>query len=109
MIDVFATTSLSEVNPLSVVEAMACGKPFIGLQAAWWEEYPGYQTAGVLTAHNAHDLSAAIRRLCQDKAILAEMGACAKRISYQFDSRNITAQWIEIYRATCEAYDAGSR
>jgi glycosyltransferase involved in cell wall biosynthesis len=109
MIDVFATTSLSEVNPLSVVEAMACGKPFVGLRAAWWEEYPDYQQAGVLTAHNQQDLSEAIRRLCQDKAARAQMGACAKQISYRFDSRHITAQWIEIYRSTCEAYRAGNR
>jgi len=99
MADVFATPSTTEVNPLSVIEAMAAGKPFLGLQSAWWEEFEDYQRAGILTTYDTAALLAGIMRLCQDWDGRREMGIQAKRISQQFDIRSVTAQWLEIYEA----------
>jgi glycosyltransferase involved in cell wall biosynthesis len=103
MCDVFATPSLSEVNPVSVIEALASGKPYIGLTSDWWNEFSveplnELPPPGML-ADDEHQLSQVIRRLSADKAERAGMSAQAKKLSRRFDIRDITAQWIEIYRA----------
>ena len=102
MADAFATPSLTEVNPLSVIEAMAAGKPFLGLQSPWWDEFADHERAGILTAHDTPSLVKGIMRLCQDRAGRREMGIQAKQISHQFDIRNVTAQWLEIYEKTAQ-------
>lgn len=102
MADVFATPSLSEVNPVSVIEAMACGKPYIGLKANWWQEFLDERPAGLLTEHTTAALASAIKRLCSDRPLRLEMSEHARRISSQFDIRTVTTQWIDIYRALLE-------
>jgi glycosyltransferase involved in cell wall biosynthesis len=99
--DVFITTSLSEVNPISVIEALACGKPYMGLKAAWWDEFANDdgEQAGVLCDHDPDQLAAAIKRVADDKAAQACMGEQAKRLSRNFDIHNVTTQWSEIYQS----------
>jgi 1,2-diacylglycerol 3-alpha-glucosyltransferase len=105
MADVFATTSFSEVNPVSVIEAMACGKPYLGLCAAWWDEFAddsNPEPAGILTEDDPRELAAAIQRLCADRGLHERLGARAKRLSRRFDIRFVTAQWLEVYREVIE-------
>jgi 1,2-diacylglycerol 3-alpha-glucosyltransferase len=107
MADVFATTSFSEVNPVSVIEAMACGKPYLGLQAAWWDEFADEfdpEPAGILTRNDPRELAAAIQRLCENRDLHERMGARAKCLSRRFDIRVVTSQWLEIYREIIDAY-----
>ena len=105
MADVFITASLSEVNPVSVIEALACQKPYVGLKAAWWAEFAGENAAdqaGLLCDHNPIDLAAALQRLCEDKALRARMSAQAARLSRNFDIHQVTAQWIELYHSLAD-------
>jgi glycosyltransferase involved in cell wall biosynthesis len=101
MADVFATPSLSEVNPVSVIEALASGKPYVGLRSAWWNEFDvesnnGAPPPGVLADDPRH-LTQAIHALSDDAAKRSGMSVAAKRLSHRFDIRDITTQWIEIY------------
>lgn len=107
MSDVFATTSFSEVNPVSVIEALACGKPYLGLHAAWWDEFADeshHELAGILTKNDPRELAAAIQRLCAERCLLERMGARAKCLSRRFDIRTVTSQWLEIYREIVETF-----
>jgi glycosyltransferase involved in cell wall biosynthesis len=107
MADVFATTSFSEVNPVSVIEALACGKPYLGLHAAWWDEFADEsdtEPAGILTRNDPRELAAAIQRLCESRDLCERMGARAKCLSRRFDIRVVTSQWLEIYREIVETY-----
>ena len=98
--DVFITASLSEVNPLSVIEALACHKPYIGMKAAWWDEFANEhgEQAGVLCDHDPEQLAATIKQVADDKDAQGRMGQQAKLLSRNFDIHNVTAQWIEIYQ-----------
>lgn len=96
--DIFATPSLSETNSLSVIEAMASGKPFIGLQADWWDEFSDHQRMGILTEHSIPSHLDAIRRFCQDSTMRHTMGDQARLGSQQFDIRNVTTHWLELYQ-----------
>jgi glycosyltransferase involved in cell wall biosynthesis len=99
--DVFATPSLSEVNPVSVIEGLASGRPYIGLRAVWWDEFEGEARSlpppGFL-ADNEAELGHAIAALCRDRTVLTGMSAAARQLSRRFDIRAITAQWIDLYR-----------
>ena len=83
--DVFATPSLSEVNPVSVIEALACAKPYVGLRAAWWDEFAG-EPAGLLCDDIA-DLQHTLVRLSNDRSLQQELGERAQVLSQHFDIR----------------------
>ncbi len=103
--DIFVTASQSEVNPVSVIEAMACGKPYIGLAAPWWDEFTKDQAAGAsagILASDTPELAAAIVRLNHDRALLGEMGENARALSEVFNIRSVASQWIEVYQQVAE-------
>jgi len=105
MTDVFVTASQSETNPLSVIEAMACGKPYIALKALWWDGFtkiPQVGSAGLLTEHDPQALANAIQQLADNPTLRAEMGAAARQLSHHFDIRNVTEQWIALYAEAIE-------
>jgi 1,2-diacylglycerol 3-alpha-glucosyltransferase len=104
--DVFATPSLSEVNPVSVIEALACAKPYVGLQAAWWDEFAG-ERAGVL-CNDVADLREAILGLSRNRDLRRELGQRAQDLSQQFDIRVITARWVELYGRVLEGWPYAS-
>lgn len=102
MADVFGTASLSEANPVSVIEAMACSRPYVGVLCDWWKEFTGEspnseQSGGLLTAESPEALGEAIRRLAADQGLRHRLGGYSKLVSRQFDIRQVTARWIEIY------------
>ncbi len=101
MADVFATPSLSEVNPVSVIEALASGKPYLGMKAAWWDEFGVVSHNGTAPpgwlAGDEGELAQAIIALCNNGSRRREMAVEAKKLSHRFDIRDITSQWIEIY------------
>jgi 1,2-diacylglycerol 3-alpha-glucosyltransferase len=97
--DVYASSSLSETNCISAIEGLACGLPYLGVQAGWWEDFiigHGVE-AGLIAQRAPEDLARAIRRLCDDCALRSQLGAQAKRLSRKFDIRTITEQWIALY------------
>lgn len=105
MADVCAITSLSETNCISAIEGMACGLPYLGVQADWWEDFTvghGLE-AGLIAQRSTEELACAIRRLCDDVPLRARMGAQAKRLSRKFDIRTITQQWLALYRELAPA------
>ncbi len=124
--DVLVTCSLSEVNPVSVIEALAAGKPYLGLQAAWWDEFAEDTAhspaaldnhAGATTPSPDHsyltrfggwltntlaELGQMIHRLCNQPKLIRDMGIQARQLSARFDIREIASRWVELYSAIIE-------
>ncbi len=98
MADVFGTASVSEANPISVIEAMACRKPYIGLDCEWWNEFTSEQRGGLL-AETPELIGQTILELCENPRLRRELGESAKEISQQFDISTVTGRWIEIYQS----------
>lgn len=99
--NVFVTASLSEANPVSVIEALAAGLPYIGIDSAWWTEFdpaPPAAQAGLL-AKTPAELAGLICRMAADPHLRATLGAGAKSLSRRFDIRDVTSQWLEIYQS----------
>ncbi|MBI5567416.1 MAG: glycosyltransferase, partial [Chloroflexi bacterium] len=105
MSDVCAISSLSETNCISAIEGMACGLPYLGMQADWWEDFTIGRgpEAGLIAQRSTEDLACAIRRLCDNPSLRSQMGAQAKRLSRKFDIRTITEQWLALYHELAQS------
>jgi glycosyltransferase involved in cell wall biosynthesis len=80
-VDVVAMPSRYEGHPLTLLEAMALGKPVVATAIPGIREVLDPQDAGVLIPpEDADALAAAVRRLVDDPALRAELGARGRRV-----------------------------
>lgn len=107
--DVIATPSLSETNSLSVIEALSCGKPFLGLQSAWWNEFAAEKPAGLLTDHSAQALADGIMQLTASPELRATLGGQARVIGSQFNIITVTSRWLTLYQEVAERRQVASK
>ncbi len=95
--DVFVTASLSEVNPVTVIEALAAGRPYLGLNAPWWCEFAHMPAAGWL-ADSTAQLSAMMRDIAAQPEARRVASRAAQLLSRRFDIRDTSAAWAQAYQ-----------
>jgi glycosyltransferase involved in cell wall biosynthesis len=97
--DVFALSSDWEGNPLSVMEAMAAGRPVVATAVGGVPELVVHGKTGLLVpAGDAVALAEAMRKIGHDEALRKEMGrASAERAASCFDERVMTRSYEELY------------
>jgi 1,2-diacylglycerol 3-alpha-glucosyltransferase len=108
--DVFATASVTEVHPLSVIEAMASGLPVVGIVGPGLSDTVEDGVDGLLTRNDAAAFSAQLTRLLLDAALRKRMGEAARRKSRQYSILDTSARVVEAYRrvlATPRRLDSG--
>lgn len=94
--DAFVTASVTEVHPLTVIEALAAGLPVAAVAS------PGISDTVIpgrngLLARQASGLSAAIVALASQPERLAAMSAAAREDSQQYDIHSTVAQTLALY------------
>jgi glycosyltransferase involved in cell wall biosynthesis len=94
--DLFVTASVTEVHPLSVIEAMAAGLPVAAVSSPGIVDSVEHGHTGYL-AHKAEGLAAAIVAVVADRARCVRMGVAAREASRRYDIRATTAQTIALY------------
>jgi glycosyltransferase involved in cell wall biosynthesis len=94
--DAFVTASTSEVHPLTVIEAMAAGKPVAAVRSPGIVDSVESGVTGYL-ADAPQGLDAAIVALLADPARARQMGAAAREASRRFDIRRTVARTVELY------------
>ncbi|WP_374689596.1 glycosyltransferase [Promineifilum sp.] len=94
--DAFVTASTSEVHPLTVIEAMAAGKPIAAVNSPGIVDTVEPGVTGFL-ARDENGLDAAIIALLADPARTREMGAAAREASRRFDIGRTVALTVELY------------
>jgi len=97
--DVFVLPSIIEGHPITVIEAMACGKPVIATNVGPFPEIISNEETGLLVPLHAPDaLADAIIELALDEERRLEMGKMAKKdIEERFDINKIADDYLEIY------------
>ncbi|OIO26195.1 hypothetical protein AUJ14_02240 [Candidatus Micrarchaeota archaeon CG1_02_55_22] len=109
--DVFILPSLWEVLPISILEAMSCGRPIVCTTAGGNAElvrdgYNGF----VVPKRSPEQLAEAVTKLLDDDALRTHMGENSrKRAVQEFDWEIITDQTIVAYKQILREYAAKPR
>ncbi len=83
--DIFVTASVSEIHPLSVIEAQAVGLPVIGITSPGVEDIVENEQTGLLTKQeNLPAFSALMARLVREEETRKKMGIRAKTRSQRY-------------------------
>jgi glycosyltransferase involved in cell wall biosynthesis len=97
MCDLFVTASVTEVHPLSVIEAMASGLPALGIHSVGVGDIIEDGRTGLLASQNQAAFAAKMTRLCLDKDLRLRMGNSARQISEKYGIERITRVMLAHY------------
>jgi 1,2-diacylglycerol 3-alpha-glucosyltransferase len=97
MCDVFVTASVSEVHPLSVIEAMAAGLPIMGIRSVGVGDTVQDGVTGFLSNQDLAAFTAKLTRLCLDTALRHKMGQAARKESERYAIERTTDLLLDHY------------
>lgn len=100
--DAFVTASTSEVHPLTVIEAMAAGKPVGAVRSPGISDTVEHGVDGYL-ADRVEGLDAVMVALVADPARMRAMGEAAREASKRFDIQRTVAETVKLYEELLEA------
>jgi glycosyltransferase involved in cell wall biosynthesis len=95
--DVFTTASISEVHPLTLIEAMAAGLPVAAVASPGIADTVESGRSGYLTNQPDGGLAAAMVGLAVDNKRRWQMGLAAQQASERFDIIHTVAKTVELY------------
>ena len=102
MCDIFVTASVTEVHPLSVIEAMGAGLPVMGIQSVGVGDTLQDKVTGFLSTHDLAAYTSKLTRLCLDLNLRAQMGDSARKASSIFAIERATDILLKHYEKLVE-------
>lgn len=103
MADAFVTASVTEVHPLSLIEAMAAGLPALGiLSPGIGDTIQDGETGYLAREEDLAAFTARMVRLVMDHPARRQMGEKARLASQRYDIRHTTRLVLECYQAVVE-------
>ncbi len=95
--DFFVTASISEVHPLTVIEAMAAGLPIAAIRSPGISDSVENGKTGFLAEDPSRGLEVAMSALAASKELRQMMGAAAREASSRYDIGLTAAQTVALY------------
>ncbi len=95
--DLFVSASVSEVHPLSLIEALAAGLPALGIVSPGVADTIQDDVNGLLTPHDLDAFAGAWRRLLSDADLRAGLAEGARRTGERYSIESTTAQIVRHY------------
>lgn len=102
MCDIFVTASITEVHPLSVIEAMGAGLPVMGIHSVGVGDTIVDGVTGLLASHDLPAFTAKLTRLCLDPNLRAQMGNSAQKTSSNYAIERTTKMMLDHYEKLVE-------
>ncbi len=96
--DTFVTASVTEVHPLSVIEAMATGLPVLGIQSPGVGDTVVDGETGFLSTEDQAAFTAKMVRLVTEHDLRCQMGLKARNASATYSIDRTTQIMLEHYR-----------
>jgi 1,2-diacylglycerol 3-alpha-glucosyltransferase len=97
MCDIFVTASVTEVHPLSVIEAMGAGLPVMGIQSVGVGDTVQDGVTGFLSTHELAAFTAKLTRLCLDPDLRAQMSDSAREASSAYAIERVSGILLKHY------------
>ncbi|MBI5842950.1 MAG: glycosyltransferase [Chloroflexi bacterium] len=107
MCDAFVTASVTEVHPLSVIEAMGAGLPVMGIESVGVGDTVEDGVTGFLATHDLAAFTAKLTRLCLDLNLRAQMSDSARKASTIYAIERTTQIMLKYYEKL--VYDSQPR
>lgn len=107
MCDIFVTASVTEVHPLSVIEAMGAGLPVMGIESVGVGDTVEDGKTGFLATNDLPAFTAKLTRLCLDLELRRQMSQSARQASSAYAIERTTALMLEHYEKLVK--DSASR
>ncbi len=96
--EIFVTASTSETQGMTVLQAMACGRPAIGVRSGALPEYINNYNGLIVEPDKPEALAAAIEGLLNDAARQKSLGVRAFQDVQSFSREKITDRWENIFQ-----------
>jgi len=103
MCDAFVTASITEVHPLSVIEAMGAGLPVMGIQSVGVGDTIEDGVTGFLSSNDISAFTAKLTRLCLDPKLRIKMGEAARKASQVYAIERTIQLMLEQYQHVVDA------
>lgn len=97
MCNIFVTASVTEVHPLSVIEAMGTGLPIMGIESVGVGDTVEDGKTGFLATHDLPAFTAKLTRLCLDQDLRKQMSISARKASTQYAIERTTSLMLRQY------------
>lgn len=107
--DVFVTASVTEVHPLSVIEALAAGLPVMGIDSPGVGDTIVSGENGLLSADDLAKYTAKLARLVSDRGLLNKLGQNARISAQQYSIKQTSKLLEEQYTRLHREYSTRKR
>ena len=102
--NVFVTASITEVHPLSVIEAMGAGLPVMGIRSVGVSDTVQDEITGLLATNDLPAFTAKLTRLCLDPNLRVQMGEAAQKASSIYAIERTTGLMLDHYEKLKREY-----
>ena len=100
--DFFVSASVSEVHPLTFIEAAAAGLPSIGIDSPGVADMIVDEKTGFLTDDNDLSFGLRIMKMAQDPQLRRQMGCAARQYSQRFSAHHNAREVLGLYQSVQE-------
>jgi glycosyltransferase involved in cell wall biosynthesis len=107
--DLFITSSITEVFPLSVIEAIGAGLPVLGINAPGIRDIIEDGKTGLISPNDLESFTAKLVLLSNDHELRHAMGKRAIQASKKYDIRTITRILIQHYQRLVDTAKQGNQ
>jgi len=99
---IFATTSITEVNPLTIIESLASGLPVLAVRAPWAVDIFTDGVDGLLTDNDVEQFANALEKLIREPELREKLSQGALKTSEQYSIDTISERMLNLYREVIE-------
>ncbi|HZK12129.1 MAG TPA: glycosyltransferase [Atribacterota bacterium] len=98
----FVTTSITEVNPLTIIESLASGLPVLAVRAPWAVDIFTDGVDGLLTDNDVEQFANALEKLIREPELREKLSQGALKTSEQYSIDTISERMLNLYREVIE-------